>query len=92
MQIDGTSTAARPFCRRASRSSADGRNTDAAEGFLLSRIAVMAGARRRLEHQHRDSGTAIPFARLSRLPEMSQLLPLCNDRKDAASPRASAPM
>src|SRR6516225_4774661 len=51
MQIDGTSTAARPFCRRASRNSADGRNTDAAEGFLLARIAVMAVPRRRLEHR-----------------------------------------
>src|SRR5262245_56546649 len=51
MQIDGTSTAARPFCRRASRNSADGRNTDAAEGFLLSRIAVMDMPRRRLEHR-----------------------------------------
>src|SRR6266571_3010847 len=43
MQMNGTSTAARPFCRRASRNSAEGRNTDTAEGFLLSRIAVMAG-------------------------------------------------
>src|SRR5262245_66422580 len=51
MQIDGTSTAARPVCRRASRSSGEGRNTDAAEGFLLSRIAVMAMPRRRLEHR-----------------------------------------
>src|SRR5262245_66327837 len=51
MQMDGTSTAARPFCRRASRNSAEGRNTEAAEGFLLSRIAVMAVARRRVEHR-----------------------------------------
>src|SRR5262249_14520172 len=51
MQIDGTSTAARPFARGASRNSADGGNTDAAEGFLLSRIAVMAMPRRRLEHR-----------------------------------------
>src|SRR5262249_2392149 len=38
-------------CRRASRNSAEGRNTEAAEGFLLSRIAVMAVARRRVEHR-----------------------------------------
>ena len=36
MQTAGTSTFANPFCRRASRSSAAGRNTDGADGFLLS--------------------------------------------------------
>ena len=34
-----------PFCRRASRNSAAGRNTEGADGFLLSRIAVIAQTR-----------------------------------------------
>src|SRR5262249_31312715 len=38
--------------------------------------------------QHRDSGAAITYAALSRLPEMSHLWPLCNDRK-AAGQRAN---
>lgn len=36
MQTAGTSTVGIPFCRRASRSSAAGRNTDGEDGFLLS--------------------------------------------------------
>jgi hypothetical protein len=36
MQIAGTSTVARRFCRRASRSSAAGRKTEGEDGFLLS--------------------------------------------------------
>src|SRR5690242_4791921 len=35
-QSAGTSAAAKPFCRRASRNSAAGANTDGADGFLLS--------------------------------------------------------
>jgi hypothetical protein len=59
---------------------------------LLSRIAVMAGAKRKLEHRSiAIADTAIPYAGLS-LAEMSQLSPLCNDRKAAASPWPSAPM
>src|SRR5579862_2436113 len=38
MQTGGTSTAASPFCRRASRNSAAGRNTDGAEVSLSSRM------------------------------------------------------
>src|SRR6185503_16792821 len=35
-QSAGTSAAAKPFCRRASRNSAAGAKTDGADGFLLS--------------------------------------------------------
>jgi hypothetical protein len=38
MQTGGTATAASRFCRRASRSSACGENTEGAEGRLLSRM------------------------------------------------------
>src|SRR3954469_2751953 len=36
MQTAGTSMFSNPFCRRASRNSAAGRNTDGADGFLFS--------------------------------------------------------
>src|SRR5262245_49542 len=38
MQTGGTSRAARPVCRRASRRNAAGANTDGAAGSLLARI------------------------------------------------------
>src|ERR1700730_14372322 len=87
MQIDGTSTAARPFCRRASRSSAEGRSTDAAEGFLLSRIVGMTVARR-MQRGIVIGNTSIGYAGLSRLAEMSQLSPLCNERESCGLPYA----
>src|SRR6187402_2138878 len=43
MQIGGTSTTGRPFCRRASRNSAEGANTEGDDGFLLSSSGGISG-------------------------------------------------
>src|SRR6185312_9702144 len=61
-QSSGTLAAARPFCRRASRSSAAGAKTDGADGFLLSSkgdIAVLnATVRSARAASEREAGAA----------------------------------
>src|SRR5262245_51145523 len=79
MQIAGTSTAASPFCRRASRSSACGANTEGAEASLLARMGglltcrlsqrmVRPGRATRGRSRHSDRAAVPPAQRVAGRP------------------------